>query len=333
MNGVNTEIHPMSRKRWVDLLRGICMVAILLDHTEIYYTGANIIGYNVYVANALVLFFILSGYLTYKDDGFDIKKKLCSIARSLLLPYFLFSILLSLPKALVHGNGIEIGDILLQMVSGQSSWFVAALCVSELVFALAVRITRGRTTALTIIGVLGFCLSICLSKGNRPYIWQLDNSLQALLFLSMGYAYHKHEKVFDTICRIPYTCLLFLLLVIIKIYEYADGVNMMIWYIDINNYPVFLTDIFICSILCVQLSKMMPPVRWLEWTGAHSLVYYFLCGGIPLLTSRVFERLGWAYQGNYLQVVAVMMCVYAITTVITWAIYQYIPFITGKVRR
>lgn len=39
------------RKHWIDLLRGICMLAILLDHTEIYYTGTNIINYNAYVVN------------------------------------------------------------------------------------------------------------------------------------------------------------------------------------------------------------------------------------------------------------------------------------------
>ena len=51
----------MERKHWIDSLRGICMIAILLDHTELYYTGVNIIDYNIYVANVLVLFFILSG--------------------------------------------------------------------------------------------------------------------------------------------------------------------------------------------------------------------------------------------------------------------------------
>lgn len=43
------------RKHWIDLLRGICMLAILLDHTEIYYTGTNIINYNAYVVNALTI--------------------------------------------------------------------------------------------------------------------------------------------------------------------------------------------------------------------------------------------------------------------------------------
>lgn len=64
------------RKTWIDFLRGICMLAILLDHTEIYYTGTNIINYNVYVTDALYLFFFISGYLIYKDGkAFDLKKK------------------------------------------------------------------------------------------------------------------------------------------------------------------------------------------------------------------------------------------------------------------
>lgn len=56
----------MQRKVWIDNLRGFCMLAILLDHTEIYYTGENVIDYNLYVANVLIVFFILSGYLMYK---------------------------------------------------------------------------------------------------------------------------------------------------------------------------------------------------------------------------------------------------------------------------
>lgn len=60
------------------------MLAILLDHTEIYYTGENVIDYNLYVANVLIVFFILSGYLMYKAT-FNIKHKLHSI-----LELFLF---------------------------------------------------------------------------------------------------------------------------------------------------------------------------------------------------------------------------------------------------
>ena len=65
----------MQRKIWIDNLRGFCMLAILLDHTEIYYTGEDVIDYNLYVANVLIVFFILSGYLMYKAT-FNIKHKL-----------------------------------------------------------------------------------------------------------------------------------------------------------------------------------------------------------------------------------------------------------------
>lgn len=109
------------RKHWIDLLRGICMLAILLDHTEIYYTGTNIINYNAYVVNALTIFFMLSGYLMYKENGFDIRKKMKSIAQTLLLPYFIFSALISLPKNLVHGNEINIMNICEQIILGQAS--------------------------------------------------------------------------------------------------------------------------------------------------------------------------------------------------------------------
>ena len=80
----------MQRKVWIDNLRGFCMLAILLDHTEIYYTGENVIDYNLYVANVLIVFFILSGYLMYKTT-FNIKHKLYSIFRTLFIPYIVFT--------------------------------------------------------------------------------------------------------------------------------------------------------------------------------------------------------------------------------------------------
>ena len=159
------------RKHWIDLLRGFCMIAILLDHTELYYTGVNIIDYNFYVVNALTIFFMLSGYLMYKETGFDVKKKIKSIARSLLLPYLIFSFFISLSKAWVYGNDINLIEIFTQIILGKSSWFVAALILSEFVFAVVLWISRGNIIAIAMTGIIGFILSISLSQGNQPYIW------------------------------------------------------------------------------------------------------------------------------------------------------------------
>lgn len=318
------------RKHWIDLLRGICMIAILLDHTEIYYTGINIIDYNVYVVNALTIFFMLSGYLMYKETGFDFRNKMKSITLTLLLPYFIFSTLILFPKNLIHGNEINFMNILEQIILGQASWFIASLCIAEVFFATSIWITRGKDMALFIVSMLGFSISIYLSQGNQPYPWQIDNSLQALLFIWIGYTYHKYEKATQVINRISYTSLLSILLICIKIYEKANDVNMLVCPISINNYPVFLLDILICSLMMVQISKRLPPCKWLEWTGSHSLVYYFLCGGVPLITSKVLDKIGLSYDGNYLYVMVALLIVYVMTTFFTWIIYRYFPFTIGK---
>ena len=96
----------MQRKVWIDNLRGFCMLAILLDHTEIYYTGENVIDYNLYVANVLIVFFILSGYLMYKAT-FNIKHKLHSIFRTLFIPYIIFTTAMYIPKNIIHSNGVD----------------------------------------------------------------------------------------------------------------------------------------------------------------------------------------------------------------------------------
>lgn len=77
----------MNRKLWIDLVRGFCMLAILLFHTEIYYTGSEIIPYNFYVQNSLTAFFFVSGYLFCSKDGFSLRDKVVSVARGLLVLY------------------------------------------------------------------------------------------------------------------------------------------------------------------------------------------------------------------------------------------------------
>ena len=62
--------------------------------------------------------------------------------------------------------------------------------------------SRENIIAIAMTGIIGFILSISLSQGNQPYIWQLDNSMQALLFLCIGYTYHRYEKVFNPINRL-----------------------------------------------------------------------------------------------------------------------------------
>lgn len=173
------------RKNWIDCLRGICMLAIMLFHTEVYYTGANIINCNIYVTDALYLFFFISGYLMYKGGiDYSLSKKVSSICRTLIMPYFIFTTAMALPKAIAHGNSIDLQDIAWNIITGQASWFVAALAIAELAFASFIRLCRSNMTALTISSIAAYTAAITLSQHSQcGYIWQIDNALLAIPIL------------------------------------------------------------------------------------------------------------------------------------------------------
>lgn len=315
------------RKTWIDLLRGFCMLAILLDHTEIYYTGDNLIDYDFYVVNVLVVFFFLSGYLFYKEKGFQLPSKLVSVARGIVMPYFIFTTLIAVPKALVHARNIP--DAFFGIIAGQASWFIAALILAELGFALLLWISRGKTIVLSAASILSFITCILLSDYPELY-WQLENACMALPILYLGYLYHRHEKVFHRFNTLSYSSFFLILLIVLKIYEHRNGVNLMIEPVQVNNWLLFVIDSLLSLLFLLTLAKQLPRMRWLEWIGERSIVYYFCAGGVPLLVSKGLQKANMGFSGEYYQVMIAFLLVCAFTTIITWTVYRYVPFITGR---
>lgn len=329
---------PKERIHWIDMLKGICMIAILLFHTEYYYNGgAEIISYNLYVCNALAIFFFLSGYHFYKNsfNNHELQKnffirKLKSIAKGIILPYFIFTSVIALPKAIVHGTIINITDILTNIISGNVSWFVAALIVAELLFSTLLYICKWKNSLLCTAAVFSFAISIWLSTTEITLWWQIDNACMAFSYLYLGFLYHQKEKFFNRINNIYYTSFLLLILIILKIYIMYEGISLIMNPIMISNVPVFISDSLVSILLMIGISKLLPKNRMIEWTGAHSLIYYFFCGGVPLIVSMVFNKIGFQYDGEYYRVILAFLMVYAATSLIAWLIYNYLPFTVGK---
>ena len=126
-------------------------MAILLFHSEKYYAGEEIIPYPLYVDNAVVVFFFISGYLFYHPEKpFSLRHKLVSVAKGMVVPYFLFTTVIAFPKALVHDD-TSLSDTLSLILTGHASWFIAALITAELIFCLLLRACRGKIVPLGVI--------------------------------------------------------------------------------------------------------------------------------------------------------------------------------------
>ena len=65
----------------------------------------------------------------------------------------------------------------------------------------------------------------------------------------------------------------------------------------------------------------------IEWTGSHCIVYYFICGGVPLLVGFFLNYIGFPYQGHLSMLIAYPL-VYALATAIVYVIYRYFSFLT-----
>lgn len=319
----------MERVGWIDFLRGLSMIAILVFHTEIYYKEYDVTPYYIYVTNAITLFYFISGYLFYKEKAFNIRHKLLSIAKTMLMPYFIFTSLIAIPKVVIRSEAIDILYIIKHIVLGQASWFIAALIVAETVFSLVLYFSRGKHIWLSIVSILCFIIYILIPYNQHNY-WQWQDALLAVPFLYSGYLYHQYQKVVNTFHRPLYSLFLLFILIIIKIYEYDTDYPMN--NIAITNYPLFLADTILFIFMIIGIISYLPSLKIVEWIGKHCIVYYFLAGGCPLIISLILRNIGCPYHGELLHFLMAVILVYALSTCLTWFIYKYIPFITGRTK-
>ncbi len=319
----------MNRIGWIDFLRGLSMMLILVFHTEVYYKEYDVTPYYIYVTNAIILFYFISGYLFYRPESFSLKKKLIAIARSLLFPYFIFTSLIAVPKLLVRQEAINLQEIVINIITGRASWFIAALIVGELFFALLLTKTRGKITWLLTDAIACLIIYYVIPFNQHNY-WQWQDALLAVSFLSVGYIYHQYDNHFNTINKPLYSLIFLLILIIIKVYEYH--VDLPMRNIAIENVPLFLADCIVWLMLVISIIRYIPRCKMIEWTGRHCIIYYFLCGGCPLIISIFFNKIGLPYNNYLYRYLLALIAVYLLATTLTYLIYKYIPFITRIIR-
>lgn len=359
------------------------MLAILLFHTESYVAGDTLIPYYLYVGDALVIFFYLSGYLIYRLEGFSLRHKMRSILHRLVIPYLAFTTLMAIPKALAHGMALSSNTMQLlveSIVLGQASWFVAALIVAELIFALILRVSRENIWAVVLTAVLGLPTSLFVSRHvGECSVWQLNQALLALSYLALGYSIHRMKKTLSLqrewnrtnqkkgilfplrffflsgarkqFCASP-KIMVFIAalsaLMIIKV-ERKSGGNFILCPLQISDGAQFTADSLLAIFLTTEVCQGLEQLRlhkdtafnsleaitrrllWLlEHTGRQSLVYYFFCGGIPLLVSRALPHIGLSYDGNYGIILLAFALVYLTTGILADLCYGYCPQLVGN---
>lgn len=158
---------------WADFMKGILMFLVILYHSEVYYGSGHSWSW-VFEPFFLSGFFFVSGYLFTKDiTKVSFWTKCKQTFRAILIPYFVFVILLAFPKVLIGHAATE--QIIIDILMLRASWFVIAIAAMQLLFAMVLKLRDSIENLLVSTGVffaIGYLF--VLMYRDCPQ-WILDN--------------------------------------------------------------------------------------------------------------------------------------------------------------
>ncbi len=205
-----------NRVLWIDIAKGVAMLAVVLGHT--YYGGmpAHTFVYSFHVP----LFFILSGYTFRVKSGAEVIKK---SAKQLLLPYIVLAMIIAmywLTRGWLNEETVLQFFAGIVFASGGASlpmgiypigipWFLMALFISRILYNAMLGFLQRFNVHMVVQVVLFAFLAWSASKAAEcvalPFaFWQ---SVIAMFFIHIGYTLRRLDLAERAPIPLTVTCL------------------------------------------------------------------------------------------------------------------------------
>lgn len=326
---------------WIDVAKGICMLAIIAGHFGIPEVARVVFAFHIPV------FFMLSGY-TLREDKPD-KEFLQNRFARLMKPYFITCVLImlldifnsaavfndsSIPtisdviyKAMVrsffgYGSitafmGIDLGGYI------GAIWFLPALFFAS-AFA---KLTLGRFKKWTYraaIAVILFCTAAVLAH----FIWlpfSIQSGMMGAAFVILG-KWMAEKEVMSKIRW--YHLILFAAFFAVGYYFGWSEIHIASG--GMNDYFITPVIVVMASILVIRLSMLIEKSKFFGWVGRGSIVVLAVhTVQLDCLRGWFVILFGiWGIQENvYLQIL-----VYAVTALLALAIFDIVKLLFRKLR-
>lgn len=254
---------------WIDVAKGIGILLVIVGHLI---SPGNILHHWIYSFH-MPLFFFLSGICLKNDRKYGnfIKRRV----KSLLLPYLLFGILITIMEFGLHPISAILDNIKTRFFNYGAMWFIPVLFVTELLFFPLSKISN--RFALLII------LLVSATAG-----WKLfDTSVSAPLsmttcfssmffyglgFLSQGFIQCLQSKYF--LFFFAGTHILLLSLWNTEIVMFANGIPQPVvnYSTAISGLTAFCLASNLLTKIKLQIAKKINICKLIVYTGANTLV-------------------------------------------------------------
>jgi len=335
------------RLDWLDVGKGLGIILVMLGHTTI---PAPLKTY-IYTFH-MPLFFFLSGYL-YKPEKFaSFTAFLAKRTKSLLIPYFCFSLaayvwfLFTFRLGLVTYDQSLLKPLIGSVIAKRHTdwtvhtgplWFITCLFITELLFYLLskhLRTKKSIGTALTILALLGCAYN---KLNGEPLPWGIDIALISVGFYGAGFWYKEyHEKLDRLISWKTFTAFLALNIGAGYWNYLYSGERVDFYFSQLGNISLFYLSAFSGIGAYLVLIKRINRNGILQFIGGNSLIYLALHQKFVYL---LFDQVTGKFDlGKILKLPMLDGLLYTLITAfilvpVVMMINHYFPFMLGKKRR
>lgn len=276
----NPTVYQNKRISWVDILKGIGIILVVLGHI---YKNEHI--YNWIYSFHMPLFFFAAGYVYKKKNILeDLKKR----AQSVLVPYFIFGIIglvyWLLLERRFRESTMSSTEAIIGLFRGQENtldfnvhlWFLPCFFVTAVLFNLLINLIDEKWTIVVVIGISIFYTFLWDKIPSLP--WGIDWICKYIFFFLAGHSIRYKDVLTNRIIsqKTKWFFLGLLLLCLEAISVFYFGNSKFLWFI---NASLALAGL---SIITAVLGKS----RLLEYLGRCTIV--ILCIHGPLY--RVFIK-------------------------------------------
>lgn len=352
----------MAKERYaeLDIAKGVGILLVITGHIQYISEAFR----NFIVAFHIPLFFIIAGMLIciQEEDKKSLAKTVMKKGRSILQPYFIFSLIFLIAQYVAYRAG---STITLELVKqnlyltviffGMSVlWFLAALFVGEMAFLVVVKACKKiwAPVTLTLWLVISCLANRCLqayraAHWDRPYIEYLSYFLQMLIRIGMiaflvgvGFYLWKYRKEKLTA---PAAGILGLLALGATVWISRINGGVDLHFLVLQNEFLYFAGAILGSLGVLGISYSVKsigkilPLRVLQYYGKNSLIVmmthvdtYLMY--VSTIVVMHFNDENMQYYGNVLFCLELFLLVTAAEGVVILIINRFFPWMVGKSR-
>lgn len=310
----------------IDYLKAISIIMVLFVHS-IYYANIfygfkslfSVIVYHLAYYSSMSFFFVISGYLTHKQDKKTYIKK--RVLR-LIVPYIFFSLVkltysIFINNAYAHGNTI-LSQLYDAFINGGLYWFAYTLFIVNIIGSF-IWVDEdnnkliGDTKKIKIILIVSILINILLSLlninlGTNTYNipFQLTKVFYYLPFYLIGYLL-KDKDLLSKLTNIKKILIPVSLVIISLLLVFKTMIN-----INMNYIYVLCFGLSVMYLINLIVYKTKGTNKFLLAVGKYSWQIHFLDPFVKILLFMVVGSVGVINNGSIILIVLsdVFICVF-----------------------